>query len=259
VSGSEPPESSASHALATLLRVFGRTVARTWHALFPRRPETPRSIHQTCFEAEVPCQGDAFSFRVTIRELWTRSGEPDALGLAVRDHIKPRHMAVEQRLRAISRRFPPEAAEAFENAANTELGEPTLFPDDPDLDCSYSVHAALDGELRTKSRDAEIKRLNLEQLDAMQKRWLEFLRARQDDPLVPLATQLAGDQTIAEAIAKYRSEEEQLTDQLHKILDSTSEAYREKDVFEFVQSTESALGRLLSHLRIDGTEERDGQ
>lgn len=254
----ESTESSVSDALVMLLRSCTRIVARIWRVVFPRKPEPPRRIHQVCLEVEVPSLGDAFNFPLSIRELWTRSGDADALGLAVAEHIKGQHMTVERQLRAISRRFAPDAVEAFERAANAELGGPTLFPDDPDLDCNYVVQAAPDEELRKYSRDAEIKRLNLERLSSMRDAWLEFLKALDDNPLGPLAAELADDQKLSDAMAKRASERKQLTHDLHDLYDRASEAYRDKDVFEFVTTTDSALGRLLSHLRIDGTDRPDG-
>jgi hypothetical protein len=266
-------ESSVRSALEMVLRArawVGQLVTGSWRAAFPTPPEPPRRTHQTWFQAEVPCQGDAFSFRVTIHELWTRSGESDALELAVSEHIKARHMAVEGRLRTISRRFPPEATVDFEHTVKTELESPVRFPEDLDLDWSFSVHAAPDEELLQHLRNAEMKRLDaqaeharkdqdLNNLELMRDRWLAFLGQFDGDPLGSLAAQLASDpDQLADVIAKRTSERERLTDELRKLCDTTSEAYRDKDVFDFVNTTDSALSRLLRHMGIDSTSAPDG-
>jgi hypothetical protein len=260
-------ESSVGYPLEILLRAcawVGQVMTRSWRAVFPTPPEPPRKTHQTSFQAEAPCHGDAFSFRVTIHELWARPGESNALVLAVSERIKAQHLAVERRLRGISRRFPPEATEGFECAANSELGSPVHFSDDLDLECSFSVHVASDEELHQHLRNAEIKRLEaqaeharkdqyLKHLDVMRDRWLTFLGQFDGDPLGSLAAQLAGDpDQLADVIAKRTSERERLTDELRKLCDTTSEAYRDKDVFDFVNTTDSALSRLLRHMGIDG-------
>jgi hypothetical protein len=266
-------ESLVRYALKVLLRTcarIGQLVTRSWRAAFPIPPEPPRRTYQTCFQSEVPCQGDAFSFRVTIHELWTRSGESNALELAVSGRIKAQHMAMEGQLRAISRGFPPEATADFERAVKTELRSPTRFPDDLDLECSCSINAAPDEGLHQHLRNAEIKRLeaqakhaqtdqDLDNLELMRDRWLAFLGQFDGDPLASLAAQLAGDpDQLADVIAKRMSERERLTDELRKLCDTTSEAYRDKDVFDFVNTTDSALSRLLRHMGIDGRPEPDG-
>lgn len=119
-------------------------------------------------------------------------------------------------------------------------------------------------------RNAEIKRLEaqaeharkdqyLKHLDVMRDRWLTFLGQFDGDPLGSLAAQLAGDPDhLADVIAKRTSERERLTDELRKLCDTTSDAYRDKDVFDFVNTTDSALSRLLRHVGIDGAPEPDG-
>ena len=265
-------ESFVRYTRETLLRArawVGQLAIRSWRAVFKTPPEPPKRTYQTCFQAVVPCQGDAFSFRVAIHELWTRSGESDALELAVSGHIKAQHMAVEGRLRAISRRFPPEATADFERAVKTELGSPTRFPGDLDLDCSFSVHAVPDEDLLQHLRNVEIKRLeaqaeyaqkdqDLDNLELMRDRWLAFLGQFDGDPLASLAAQLAGNpDKLTDVIEKRMSERERLTDELRKLCDTTSEAYRDKDVFDFVKTTDSALSRLLRHIGIEGTSAPD--
>jgi len=261
-------ESSMRYAQKVLLRTcawVGEVVARFWRTVFPCPPIT---THQERFCAEVPCHGDAFSFTVTIHELWSCQGKSDVLESAVAERIKAQHMAVERRLRTISRRFPSKAAEEFERAANAALESPTHFPGD--LACSYSIHAAPDQELHQHLRDAEIKRLEahvqdtrekqrLDHVEFMRERWFAFLRKFDGDPLGSLAAQLAGapDQ-LANVVAARTAERERLTDELRKLCDTTSEAYRDKDVFEFVTSTDSALSRLLRHVHIENPSEADG-
>lgn len=265
-------ESSVKYTLEVMFQAcvwVGKVVNRLWRTILPSRPEPPRSIQETHFQTGVPCQGDAFSFQVTIHELWTYPGEPDVLERMVTEHVKAQQMVVERQLRALSRRFSPDAVADFERVANTELGSPVHFPETLGLDCSYSIHAAPDEVLHQHLRDAEIKRLEdraehtradqrLDHIEQMRNRWLDFLRRSGEDPLGSLAAQLAGDpEDLANAIAKHMSEQKQLNDELRKLCDTTSEAYRDKDVFEFVASTDSALSRLLRHMGINGASEPD--
>lgn len=261
-------ESSVRHAQEALLQAcawVGQVVVRFWRAV---SPGPLIRTHQERFHAEVPCQGDAFNFGVTIHELWSRPSKSNVLESAIAERIKAQHMVVECRLRAISRRFSPEATEEFEQAANVALKPPTHFPGR--LSCSYSIHATPDQELHKHFRDAEIKRLearaedmrerqHLDHVEFMRDRWFAFLRKFEDDPLGSLAAQLAGapDQ-LADIIAARMAERERLTDELSKLCDTTSEAYRDKDVFDFVTSTDSALSRLLRHARIESTSGPDG-
>lgn len=254
-------ESSVRHSQNVLLWTcawVGQVVARFWRTVFPR---ALTRTYQEQFHAEVPCQGDAFSFSVTIHELWSRPGKSDALKSAVVERVTIQHMMVERRLRAISRRFSSEAAEEFERAANAALESSTHFPGE--LTCIYSIHAAPDQALHQHLRDSEIKRLeahaeytrekqHLDHVEFMRDRWFAFLRKFDGDPLGSLAAQVAcAPDQLASVIAARTAERERLTDELRKLCDTTSEAYRDKDVFEFVTSTDSALGRLLRHVNIE--------
>jgi hypothetical protein len=226
---------------------------------------------QRSFAAEVPCHGDAFNFRVTVNEVWGGTAEPDTLRLAVNGRIAVQRIAIERQIRTISRRFSPEATADFEGALNAAFGSPSSFPGHPSLTCSYSVHVAPDSELHQHLRKAEIERLEaqskhlrerrrLESIELMRDRWLAFLRQFDGDPLGTLAAQLAGEpEQLADLIAKRTSEQERTTDELRKLCDTASEAYRDKDVFDFVISTDSALSRLLRHVGIDGMSESDGR
>lgn len=264
-------ESSVNSALDMLHRAcigLGRVLHRLWRAVF-RQP--PRVTDQRSFAAEVPCHGDAFNFRVTVNEVWGGTAEPDTLRLAVNGRIAVQRIAIERQIRTISRRFSPEATADFEGALNAAFGSPSSFPGHPSLTCSYSVHVAPDSELHQHLRKAEIERLEaqskhlrerrrLESIELMRDRWLAFLRQFDGDPLGTLAAQLAGEpEQLADLIAKRTSEQERTTDELRKLCDTASEAYRDKDVFDFVISTDSALSRLLRHVGIDGMSESDGR
>ena len=61
-----------------------RMVTHIWRAVYPHPPEPPSRTHQDCFEAKAPCRGDAFAFRVTVVEFWTRRGEFDVHDLEYR-------------------------------------------------------------------------------------------------------------------------------------------------------------------------------
>jgi hypothetical protein len=268
VSHDKSAMSSALEMLHQARAAAGRMLHRLWRAFFrePARTTDPKS-----FQAEIPCAGEAFSFRVIINEVWSGLAELDTLKLAVNGRIDVQRMTVERRLRAISRRFAPEATADLEEALNTALRSPSSFPGDLDLTCSYSVHVAPDSELHQHLRNAELERLDaqsqhvrkqqrLNDLELMRDRWLAFLQQFDGDPLGTLAAQLADDPAqLSDLIAKRTSEQERLTDGLRKLCDTTSEAYRDKDVFEFVNSTDSALSRLLRHVGIDGMSESDSR
>jgi hypothetical protein len=204
---------------------------------------------------------------VKVHELWRRQGEFDVYGL---DACKETGRAlVRRQLRAVSRRYPPEAAAVFEHAMNAELATAMTFTSDPDLTCAYSVQVAPDEGLVEHLRTTEIKRLadnaeherqtqHLSRLEVMQGRWLAFLRQLDREPLGQLAARLAGDQGLADAIAQHTMQQQQITEDLRELCGTATEAYRDKDVFEFVMDTESAFRRLLQHIDADGTSHPNG-
>jgi hypothetical protein len=236
-----------------------KMAARIWRAVYGGSPEP--AIHQDCFDIATPCRGDAFAFRVSVAELWKRQGEFDVLDLDIRkDSMRAE---LEPRLRAISRRYPPEAAALVEHAMNAELAAPTSFVDDPGLSCVRSVQVAPDEAVSQQMQEAERERLradaehvrktqDLDRLEAMQVRWLAFLRQLDHDPLGQLAARLAGDQKLAETIEQHTSEQQRITEGLRDLCDAATEAYQDKDVFDFSMTTDSALSRLLRHIGADG-------
>lgn len=268
MSDSKSSGHSAQEILHQARTGVGRVLRRLWRVVFR---EQPRTTDRRSFQAQAPSQGDAFNFRVTVNEVWSGVAEPEALKVAVNERIEVQRMAIERQLRTISRRFAPEAPADLEYALNTALGSPSSFPGDPSLTCHYSVHVAPDDELHQYLRNVEIKRLEaksehvrqgqrLDDLELMRDRWLAFLQQFDGDELGTLAAQLAGDPgQLADLIAKRTSERERVTDDLRKLCDTTSEAYRDKDVFDFVISTDSALSRLLHHVGVDGASGPDGR
>lgn len=242
-----------------------RMTAKIWRALYRRSPEP--AIHQDCFDIATPCRGDAFAFRVSVAELWTGQGEFDLLDLDIRKGST--RAELEPRLRAVSRRYPPEAAALVEHAMNAELAAPTRFVDDAGLTCVRSVQVAPDEALSEQLQEAERERLradaehvrktkDLDRLEAMQVRWLGFLRQLDHDPLGQLAARLAGDQTLAETIKQHTSEQQRITEGLRQLCDAATEAYQDKDVFDFSMTTDSALSRLLRHIGADGAVRPNG-
>jgi hypothetical protein len=232
-----------------------RMAAKIWRAVYRRSPEP--AIHQDCFDIATPCRGDAFAFRVSVAELWTRYGNFDVLGLDIRKEST--RADLEPRLRAISRRYPPEAAALVEYVMNAELAAPASFADDPGLRCIRSAQVAPDEALSEQLQEAERERLradaehvrqtrDLDRLEAMQVRWLAFLRQLDHDPLGQLAARLAGDQKLAETIEQHTSEQQRITEGLRDLCDAATEAYQDKDVFDFSMTTDSALSRLLRHI-----------
>jgi hypothetical protein len=238
---------------------------KIWFAVRRQSPEP--SIDHDCFDVQAPCRGDAFAFRVTVTELWTRMGPFDPLDLEIRKESS--RADVERRLRAISRRYPPEAAALVEHEMNAAFEAPMSFAGDPALSCARSVQVALDQVLSERLQEAEFERLKsgaehtrktqeLERLEAMQIRWLAFLRQLDHDPLGQLAARLAGDQKLADAIKQHTSEQQRITEGLRDLCDAATEAYQDKDVFDFYMTTESALGRLLRHIGADDSSSPNG-
>ncbi len=126
------------------------------------------------------------------------------------------------------------------------------------------MHVAPDSELHKHLRNAELERLHaqsehvqtrqrLDDLELMRDRWLAFLQQFDGDPLGTMAAQLADDPAqLSDLIARRTSERERVTDDLRKLCDTAGDAYRDKEVFDFVISTDSALSRLLHHVGVDG-------
>lgn len=240
--------------------------ATIWHSV--TRPfNTPLRAYQEFFQAEAPCKGDAFRFHVTVRELWTYRGELDEVRLKTRQDIQ--RAALDRHLRKVSRRYPPEAAAVFEHMMNAELASPAESAGTSDPACAYSVQVAPDEGLVQKLRDATLKQLqdnaehdskerHLSHLEVMQARWLEFLKRLDRDSLGHLAARLAGDPELAKAMTQYAAEQKRNTDELRDLFNVAAEAYRDKDVFDFVISTDSALSRLLHHIRADETPSPNG-
>ena len=49
------------------------------------------------------------------------------------------------------------------------------------------------------------------------------------------------------------------TEELRQLCDTISEAYRDRDLFDFASRTDMAVSRLLKHVGIDGMPKADGQ
>ena len=238
--------------------------AKFWHAVYPSAG-TPRT-YQESFKKETPCRGDAFVFVVTIRELWTYRGNFDMFDLDARKQSQ--RGEVEGRVRAVSRRYPPEATVAFEHTMNGELAT-AEFANDSKVSCAYSVQVAPDEGLVKHLRDTALNQLevdaahnrsarHLDQLKEMQARWLGFLKHLDDDPLGQIAARLAGDTDLADAIKQHASDQQRIFEDLRELFDTATAAYRDMDVFDLVMTTDSALSRLLRHIRADGTPSPNG-
>ena len=250
--------------LSDLWDWISRMAAKFWHAVYPSAG-SPRTYREL-IETSTPCRNDAFAFDVTVHALWTLRGNFDMFDLDARKETQL--AAVKRRLRAVSRRYPPEAAAPFEHVMNGELAS-TKFADDPKLTCVCSVQVAPDKKLVEQLRAAAIARLDheakhdqkardMDHLEVMQARWLAFLRQLEDDPLGQLAARLAGDDNLADAIKQHASDKQRISDELRGLFDTATTAYRDKDVFDFAMTTDSALSRLLRHIRADGTPSRNG-
>jgi hypothetical protein len=232
---------------------------RFWDTFGGRQPEPPVQHCQDCFAIRVPCQHDAFSFQVIVREVWSRAGRTDDLEWAVAARKDSHRATVRRRLRLISRRYPPAASALLEHSANEKLGQPELVADEPGLTCTCSFEATPDKALMDKLQKAEHARLeaeagheattrNLERLEQIQGRWLAFLRQLGHDPLGPAIAKLAGDEALAKAIAEFAAQREKNTKELRDLYDTATEAYREKGIYEFARTTDNALNRLLDHI-----------
>lgn len=221
------------------------------------------------FDTRVPCKRDAFSFNVTVREVWSRQGRPDDLALAVAARKEAHRATVRQQLRLISRRYPPYASALVEHTANEDLGHTEPVADEPGLTCTCSFEAAPDEVLVEHLQQAERDRLtaeanhdamtrNLERLEAIERRWLGFLRLLGRDALGPAIARLVGDQELADAIARYAEQQEQVTQDLRDLCDTATEAYREKGLYELVMTTDNAFKRLLDHISPEAASSLNG-
>jgi hypothetical protein len=226
----------------------------------PPLPEPPLSTWKDTFTTTVPCKGDAFTFHVSVSRIWARRGDLAELETTISAHTAMLNSKLERQLRDISRRYQPDGIREFERAAANEFSKPVGFSDDSALTCGFSVYAEPDNELREKLRDAEISRLQADamreeeerqvaHLDRMRDLWLAFLKEADKDPLGSLAVQLAGNPgKVAELMAKHVSNREQAIDQLRKVCDTASQAYRDKGLYEFEISMDSPLRRLLRYV-----------
>jgi hypothetical protein len=236
-------------------------MAALWDCVMLPRAKSPM---RTCFRVTVPCQGDAFSFKVVVSEIWTRPGRLRALEEAVSIHRTAFEEMVQRRLRDISRHYQSDATEEFERSAIASLSRPAGFSDDSALTCTCSIRAEPDDAVCKKLGEAEFVRLKkdaerreaerqVEHLDRMRARCLGFLKEADKDPLGSLAVQLAvhfggNPKEIAEVIVKHASERERAAEELRKLCDTASQAYRDKDLFDFANSMDSPLSRLVQHV-----------
>lgn len=232
-------------------------------------PKQPVRLYEDSFSTRVPCHSGAFSFNVTVWEVWARQGGARQLALAVAASQETRRAAIRQRLRCISRCYPPHASAIVEHKANEELGQPEDVEGEPGLTCTCSFEASPDEALVKELQDAEIKIVtaeaghgatarNLEHLKAIEEHWLGFLQRLGRDPLGPAIARLAGDQQLADAITKYAAQQEQLTKDLRELCDTATEAYREKGLYEFAMTTDNAFSRLLHHITQEGQPNLNG-
>jgi hypothetical protein len=228
-------------------------------AIGARAPQLTVWQYEDAFDTRVPCQHDAFSFHVTVREVWSRTSRFDDLGLVVAARKEAHRATIRRRLRAISRGYRPDASAAVEQIANEQLGRPESVADELGLTCTCSFEATPDQELVDKLRQVELERLTveagdeatarrLERLERIEGRWLNFLRQLGRDPLGPAIARLAGSEDLAGAIAEFGAQQEQITKDLRDLCDTATEAYREKGLYEFAMTTDNAFSRLLQHI-----------
>jgi hypothetical protein len=240
-----------------------------WEAIGARKSEPTVWYHEDNFDTRVPCQHDAFSFQVTVREIWSRPGRPDDLTLAVVARREPHRATVRRRLRVISRSCPPSTSALLEHRANEELGRPEFVAGESGLTCACSFEVMPDEALVQQLQQAERDRLaaeasheamtrNLECLEHIKGRWADFLRQLSRDPLGPTVAQLAGSSELADAISRFAAQQEQITRDLRDLCDTATEAYREKGAYELVMNTDNAFSRLLSHINRDSAPSANG-
>jgi hypothetical protein len=240
-----------------------------WQTIGAWMPEPTDRRYEDSFHTCVPCKSDAFSFGVTVREVWSRPGRAGDLALMVATRKEAHRATIRRRLRYLSRGYPPNATALMEHKANEELGQSESVADEPGLICTCSFEATPDEALVEHLRQVERDRLtadadhdattrNLERLEHIEKRWLDFLRQLGRDPLGSTIARLAGDQELADAIARYAAQQEQVTQDLRDLCDTATEAYREKGLYEFAMTTDNAFSRLLSHVAQETTPSPNG-
>lgn len=245
-----PADESATRAWATGL----------WKAVVPCTYRQTFMSRKDNFPVRVPCQGDAFSFRVTIDAAWIRRGTSGELERAISVHASTLYAKIERRLRNISRCFRPDDPGEFELAAAAEFRRPEEFPDDPTLTCDISFRAAPDELLLGMLREATTKRVQADTDRAEEERqarhtnrmrqcWLALLKEAEKDRLGYLSVQIAGNpDEVAGLMAKYVADQEQTISELRDLCDTASKAYQEKAIFDFDADMNGPLHRLLRYL-----------
>jgi hypothetical protein len=243
---------------------IGHAVAATMQMMWPRTLRKPPPLYykHIRFAVDTPTREQAVTFQVDVIGLWTGQGTEEV----VLEHISRNAPLEEQRvrkeLRELSRAFTPAELADFEKRADEQLGEPASFEDGL-LECHFSIEVSPDQVLQDHQRktwekmagadaDHKLKERALGQLQPLQERWLNFLRDLEADPLGALAVQLADNPSqLAEIIGRRTTEREYLQKELKRLCDTTSDAYREMGVFDFVVETDGALATLIRHLGID--------
>jgi hypothetical protein len=251
---------AAAQAVASSLR-------RMWHHTLRKPP--PSFWQHERFSVDTPTAEQPVTFRVDVIGLWEGRGTREAVIENIRNEAPLEEQRVRKELRELSRKFTPEELADFERGAGEKLGGAEQFCDGL-LECHYRVEVSPDQALQdhlrkkwetgaTAEADHKLKERALERLQPLQERWLRFLRELEADPLSALAVRLADDPSqLAEIIGRRASEQEYLQEELKKLCDTTSEAYRDMGVFDFVMKTDGALAALIRHLGIDQASHTNG-
>jgi hypothetical protein len=216
-----------------------------------------------------PAQGDAFDFDLSVSCHWFRHRSIEPASYAVQIARMDLRRQLETQLREVSREFRPDALATAERIMNARLAEPREF-EAGRLVCQVLVRANPGSDLRKNLQDQwrqataadrahEAKIRYVDQSRQLRDRWLAFLREFPEDPLALVAMRLADDPTrvadIVEAaqVNRTRTEEQAAATQesIRKIVQQAEEDHERMDVYDFVNSYESALRELLQVLRAE--------
>lgn len=206
-----------------------------------------------------------FAFEVSVVDIWVGQGSSAPFQQAIERVELAHHEYVEKRLRELSRDFEPDAFAAAEECMNGELELPISYENGM-LTCRSRVRVDPDEELRKhlqkqwfeRSDDEaqhERAKRRIEHLAELRELWEEFLR-QTEGSLAAQAVRLASKPDLVGSIASELTKTKQETmEELREIVDRAIDDHERLDLYDFVNSYDSALRKLMQHLDISGASE----
>lgn len=223
------------------------------------------STTQRMFSLPAPCRGDSFTFEISVVSWWTGQGLRSNVQRAI-EQAEPMHLEnMEKLLRQLSREFEPDEFAAAEHRMNEELESPITYQSGL-LSCRSWVRVGPDDVLCkhvqkqwTESSDDEANHVrakrHIERLTELCELWKDFLE-QVDEPLAAQAVRLADAPGLVGDIASEMTEKRQRAIQdLREIVDQAVDEHKKWEVYDFVNSYDSALRHLIQYLEIPAMSE----